>query len=71
VLLANPATPVVITFQRAIYGTDSIDGGALLPDDGPLWYLGVLVVTAVIWAGIFALALRAFDRADVHLAETL
>ena len=43
----------------------------LLPDEGPLWYLAVLAVTALVWGGLLALALRAFDRADVHLAETL
>jgi ABC-2 type transport system permease protein len=71
VLLANPATPVVITFQRAIYGRASVDGTALLPDRGPLWYLGILVATAAIWSLVFALSLRAFDRADVNMAETL
>lgn len=70
-LLANPATPIVITFQRAIYGSDSVGDTPLLPGDGPLWYLGMLAVTAAVWTGIFVLALRAFDRADVHLAETL
>lgn len=71
VLLANPVTPVVITFQRAIYGTDHVGETALLPDRGPLWYLAILAITGVVWSAIFALALKAFDRADVHLAETL
>jgi ABC-type polysaccharide/polyol phosphate export permease len=71
ILLVNPATPIVITVQRAIYGTASVDDLALLPDEGPLWYLGVLGITAAAWAVVLALALRAFDRADVHLAETL
>jgi ABC-2 type transport system permease protein len=71
ILLVNPATPIVITVQRAIYGTAAVDDLPLLPDAGPLWYLAVLGVTAVAWAVVFALALRAFDRADVHLAETL
>ena len=71
VLLINPATPIVITFQRAIYGTDVAPPLTLLPVEGPLWYLGVLAITAAVWAALFALALRAFDRADVHLAETL
>jgi ABC-2 type transport system permease protein len=71
ILLVNPATPIVITVQRAIYGTASVDDLRLLPSNGPLWYLAVLGITAVAWAVVFALALRAFDRADVHLAETL
>lgn len=71
VLLVNPATPIIITVQRAIYGRSSVDGLALLPAEGPLWYLTVLLGTAAVWAGVAALALKAFDRADVHLADTL
>jgi ABC-2 type transport system permease protein len=77
ILLGNPATPIVITVQRAIYGTATIPGSGdadplrLLPTNGPLWYLAILGITAVVWALILALALRVFDRADVHLAETL
>lgn len=70
-LLANPATPVVTTFQRAIYGRSEIDGIALLPEHGPLWYLGVLAATAVVWSVLGLLALRLFEHADVRLAETL
>jgi ABC-2 type transport system permease protein len=70
-LLANPATPIVITFQRAIYGRASVEGTPLLPDHGPLWYLAILALTGVGWAVVFALALRAFDHADVNMAETL
>lgn len=71
VLLANPATPIVITFQRAVYGTDHAGEIALLPTQGPLWYLGVLAITAGVWIVVLAGALWAFERADVHLAETL
>jgi len=71
ILLANPATPVVITFQRAIYGADHAGDVALLPDGGPFWYFGVLAVTAAAWTAVLAIALWVFDRADVHLAETL
>jgi ABC-2 type transport system permease protein len=71
VLLANPATPIVITFQRAVYGTDHASEIALLPTHGPLWYLSVLAITAGVWLVLLAGALWAFERADVHLAETL
>jgi ABC-2 type transport system permease protein len=71
VLLLNPFTSVVITFQRAIYGTSEVDGIALLPDEGPLWYLGVLLATGVVATLILAVALKVFDRADANLAEAL
>jgi ABC-2 type transport system permease protein len=71
VQLINPATPIVITFQRALYGASHVDGRQLLPDGGPLWYLGVLVGTLALWASIGYVALRVFDRADVNMAETL
>lgn len=71
VLLANPITPIVITFQRAIYGADNAEGQPLLPAEGPLWYLGVLAATALVWTLLLAVALRLFDRADVNLAEAL
>lgn len=69
--LINPATPIVITFQRALYGVAKVEDLHLLPDHGPIWYLGVLAATAVVWTVIGYLALRLFDRADVNLAETL
>jgi ABC-2 type transport system permease protein len=69
--LLNPATPIVITFQRALYGASSVDERPLLPDGGPLWYLGVLAATAAAWTLVGYLALRVFDRADVNLAEAL
>jgi ABC-2 type transport system permease protein len=70
-LLINPFTSIAITFQRAIYGTAEIDGTPLLPDQGPLWYLGALAVTGVVALVVLALALRLFDRADATMAEAL
>ena len=61
----------MITFQRALYGASSVDDRQLLPDNGPLWYLGVLAATAAVWTLVGYVALRVFDRADVNLAETL
>jgi ABC-type polysaccharide/polyol phosphate export permease len=71
VLLLNPATPVVITVQRAIYGSAHADDVALLPANGPAWYLAVLALTLLFWLTILTIALKVFDRADVHMAETL
>jgi ABC-2 type transport system permease protein len=71
VLLLNPFTSIVITFQRAIYGKSEVEGIVLLPDNGPLWYLGILLATGAIALVIMALALKVFDRADANLAESL
>jgi ABC-2 type transport system permease protein len=70
-LLLNPATPIVITFQRALYGTDHAADLQLLPSQGPAWYLGVIVATTVVWGAICLLGLRTFDRAETNLAENL
>lgn len=71
----NPATPVVLTFQRALYGTDRVmsngEVASLVPFHSPPWYLGILAVTAVVWCVLGLLALRVFDRAETNLAETL
>ncbi|CAN5826719.1 hypothetical protein BH24ACT5_BH24ACT5_23490 [soil metagenome] len=67
----NPATPIVITFQRALYGADHAGTLQLLPHHGPLWYLGLLALTAAVWSALAFAALVVFDRADVSLAESL
>ncbi|HSL73197.1 MAG TPA: ABC transporter permease [Ilumatobacteraceae bacterium] len=71
ILLVNPFTSVVITFQRAIYGRPEVEGIALLPDEGPLWYLVILLATGAIATLVLAVALKVFDRVDANLAEAL
>lgn len=71
VLLINPFTPIVITFQRAVYGKSSVGDVVLLPDEGPLWYLGIVVATGIVAVGVLAIALKVFDRVDTNLAEAL
>jgi ABC-2 type transport system permease protein len=69
--LVNPITPVVICFQRALYGTASVDGVPLLPDLGPWWYLRTVLLFGA--GSIIALigAIRVFDRAEADMAEML
>lgn len=73
--LANPLTPVVITIQRAIYGTNVAEGlkpdPRLLPGYGPLWYLEALAITAAAALALCWVALKAFDKAEVNLVEAL
>jgi ABC-2 type transport system permease protein len=73
--LVNPVIPVVITLQRAIYGTDRYvsDGvtNHILPDGSPLWYLRNLVIVGVVAAGIFVGAVKVFGRLESNFAEEL
>ena len=69
--LLNPFSSVIITFQRAIYGTPSSGTKLLLPNDGPLWYLRNLGVVGVFAVALFLLALRWFDRAEGNFAEVI
>ncbi|HSM67058.1 MAG TPA: ABC transporter permease [Ilumatobacteraceae bacterium] len=71
IMLINPFTSVIITFQRAIYGKSEVEGIVLLPDEGPLWYLAILLITGAVATVILAIALKVFDRADANLAEAL
>jgi ABC-2 type transport system permease protein len=67
----NPATPVVITFQRALYGRDHAGDLSLLPSHSPWWYLALLLATSAGWALVGYGAMRLFDRAETNLAEKL
>ncbi len=71
----NPFTPVVISIQRAIYGsayaTDPDAPVPLIPDESVLWYAGRLGITAFVATIVCLAALRLFDRAEVNMAEAL
>lgn len=76
VALLNPLTPIVITFQRAIYakpqpvGTDGHVVRAL-PLAGPWWYLEVLAIVFAVSAVLFLVALHVFGRLEGNFAEEL
>lgn len=73
----NPVTPIVLTFQRAIYNqTEPIgnDGNrlAILPADaGMTWYLFQLLGVAAGSLVLLALALKLFGRVEGNFAEEL
>lgn len=74
--LLNPITSVVITLQRAIYGTDSFVDPAgttvsVLPDESQLWYLRNLTIVGVAAACLFVLAVHVFGRLETNFAEEL
>ena len=53
--LLNPLTPVVLGFQRALYGAPVQDGVQVLPDVSVAWQLGVLGIVFVASLALLAL----------------
>jgi len=85
-LLANPVVPVVITFQRALYGKATIVKTAvdpatgktvvtsvqkLLPDASQWWYLRNLGIVLAASALLLLIAIKIFDRAEGNFAEVM
>jgi len=80
VLLLNPMTDIVLTFQRAIYGhvngVKTTDGTTtvtrILPQGVDqwwyLWHLGLVILASI---ALFAVALVVFGRAEGDFAEEL
>jgi ABC-2 type transport system permease protein len=74
--LLNPLTPIVITMQRAIWGTPivTISGGKrvhAIPDASQWWYLRNLGIVAVVSAVLLVIALRIFGRLEDNFAENI
>lgn len=76
----NPITPIVLTFQRAIYSVTSplntvngvVTRVAILPDHaGPWWYLWQLLLVIAFSLLLFIYAFRVFGRAEGNFAEEL
>ena len=79
--LLNPMTPVVLSFQRALYGERQVTAGGasrlgstttgILPDESVLWYLRNVAVLGVVAAVILLVALWLFGRLEGDFAEEL
>jgi ABC-2 type transport system permease protein len=80
--LCNPVTPIVITFQRAIYGVSDAKSTVvnpngthsvihLLPPWSPLGYAGICGIVLVVGIGLFLLAMIVFGRLEGNFAEEL
>lgn len=69
--LANPLTPTVLGFQRALYGDPVQDGVQVLPQVSVAWQAGLLaLVIAVAFALLYG-AWRSFFRRSGDFAEEL
>jgi ABC-2 type transport system permease protein len=71
ILLANPVTPVLITFQRALYGQAYVGKQQLLPDASVWWYLRNLGIVLTVSVALFLIAVKIFDRAEGNFAEVM
>jgi ABC-2 type transport system permease protein len=77
-VLLNPLTSIVTTFQRCIYGTDAIPdpskpGGVyqLLPDVSQWWYLRNLLIVLTASLVLLVVAIRVIDKAEGSFAELM
>jgi ABC-2 type transport system permease protein len=78
IVLLNPLTSIVTTFQRCIYGTASIPdpnrpGGVyqLLPNVDQWWYLRNLTIVLAVSLVMLVVAIRVIDRAEGSFAELM
>lgn len=75
--LANPMTPVVLGFQRALYGrvsiTNTVTGAReqILPPWHLASYYGLLGLDVVVGLAVLAFAIRVFSRLEGNFAEEL
>lgn len=68
----NPITPVVLTFQRAVYNQIEPAGLPVLPaGHGIAWYLAQLGVLAAVSMVLLSVAMRVFGRLEGNFAEEL
>jgi ABC-2 type transport system permease protein len=68
----NPITPIVLTFQRAIYNKTDPRGIAILPSGASMnWYLVQLLAIIVVSAVLFVVSLTVFSRLEGNFAEEL
>lgn len=74
--LVNPVTPVVVVFQRALYGVTNVNEGTpqllpLLPEWGPATMLLPLLVGIAISIGLLGVAIHIFGRLEANFAEEM
>lgn len=68
--LLNPVTPIVLTFQRALYGT--FGGPEITPPELSFaWHLRNLTIVAAAAGLLLVVALHVFRRLEGNLAEEL
>ncbi|HEX7248042.1 MAG TPA: hypothetical protein VF351_08075, partial [Actinomycetota bacterium] len=64
-------TPIVLGFQRALYGDPVQEGMQVLPNVSVAWQAGLLAVVLVVAFGLLLLSWRTFFRRSGDFAEEL
>jgi ABC-2 type transport system permease protein len=71
----NPVTPLVLAFQRCLYAHPvvTIEGTVtqVLPTQGYLWYVVLVLIVLVLSLLLFLIALAIFGRLEGNFAEEL
>ncbi|MGZ8660784.1 MAG: ABC transporter permease [Actinomycetota bacterium] len=71
VYLINPLTPIVLGFQRALYGSPAQDRVQVLPDVSVAWNAGVLGIVLVTSTVLLFFTWRLYFRMSGDFAEEL
>ncbi len=71
IYLVSPLVPIVLGFQRALYGGPAQDGQQVLPDVSVAWHAGVLAIVLAVSSVLLLLAWRSFFRRSGDFAEEL
>ena len=69
--LLNPLAPIVLGFQRALYGSPTQDGIQVLPDVSVAWNAGVLGIVLAVSTVLLLFTWRLFFRMSGDFAEEL
>jgi ABC-2 type transport system permease protein len=69
--LLNPLAPIVLGFQRALYGDPMQAGEQVLPGVSVAWQAGLLAVVLLVALGLLLLSWRTFFRRSGDFAEEL
>jgi ABC-2 type transport system permease protein len=69
--LASPLAPIVLGFQRALYGDPVQQQQRVLPDVSVAWQAGVLAIVLAVSSVLLLLAWRSFFRRAGDFAEEL
>lgn len=74
-VMLNPLTPIVITFQRAIYNRTHIivngTSSVVIPDGSVLWYMRNLALVLAASVALLVFALWLFGRLEDNFAEEI